>query len=59
MNVVQELSDRDLHDYDVLVQTLDKQFDLASRVSSYRSRFHGQEDADTFEEELSMLCHCG
>jgi hypothetical protein len=36
MNVVQELSDLDLYDYDVLVQTLDKRSDPASRVSSYR-----------------------
>ena len=31
MNVAQELSDRELYDYDVLVKLLGDRFDLASR----------------------------
>ena len=64
MNIVQELSDDELYDYDVLVRTLDKRFDPASRVSTYRSKFHGctrrhQEEAEQFADELNMLCRCG
>ena len=52
MNVAQELSDEYLYNYGVLVRTLNKRFDPASRVSSYRSKFHGrmrrhQEHAET------------
>ena len=52
MNVAQELSDRELYDYDALVGLLSARFDPASRVSASRSRFHcrtrrHQEDADT------------
>ena len=51
MNVAQELGDNDLYNYDVLVKLLSDRFDPASRVSAFRSRFHGrsrrhQEDAD-------------
>ena len=64
MNIVQELSDNELYDYSVLVRTLDKRFDPASRVSTYRSKFHGrtrrhQEEAEQFADELNMLCRCG
>ena len=53
MNVAQELSDRELYNYDALVGLLSARFDPASRVSASRSRFHGrtrrhQEDADTY-----------
>ena len=34
MNVAQELSDRELYDYDVLVKLLSDRFDPASRVSA-------------------------
>ena len=37
MNVAQELSDRELYDYDVLVKLLGDRFDPASRVSASRS----------------------
>ena len=36
MNVAQELSDRELYDYDVLVGLLSARFDPASRVSASR-----------------------
>ena len=39
MNVAQELSDRELYDYDALVGLLSARFDPASRVSASRSRF--------------------
>ena len=42
MNVAQELSDRELYDYDALVRLLSARFDPASRVSASRSRFHEQ-----------------
>ena len=42
MNVAQELTDRELYDYDVLVKLLSDRFDPASRVSASRSRFHGR-----------------
>ena len=42
MNVAQELSDRELYDYDALVGLLSARFDPASRVSASRSRFHGR-----------------
>ena len=45
MNVAQELTDRELYDYDVLVRLLSDRFDPASRVSASRSRFHGRRDA--------------
>ena len=45
MNVAQELSDRELYDYDVLVKLLGDRFDPASRVSASRSRFMAGHDA--------------
>ena len=64
MNVAQELTDRELYDYDVLVKLLSDQFDPASRVSASRSRFHGrtrrhQEDADTYADAITELCRLG
>ena len=64
MNVAQELSDRELFDYDVLVKLLSDRFDPASRVSASRSRFHGrtrrhQEDADTYADSITELCQLG
>ena len=58
MNVDQELGDNDLYYYDVLVKLLSDRFDPASRVSAFRSRFHGRsrrhhEDADSFADALS------
>ena len=62
MNVAQELGDAD--NYDVLVKLLSDRFDPASRVSAFRSRFHGRsrrhhEDADTFADALAELCRVG
>ena len=64
MNVAQELGDNDLYNYDVLVKLLSDRFDPASRVSAFRSRFHGRarrhhEDADTFANALAELCRVG
>ena len=65
MNEAQELyTYNDLYNYDVLVKLLSDRFDPASRVSAFRSRFHGQsrrhhEDADTFADALSELCRVG
>ena len=64
MNVAQELGDADLYNYDVLVKLLSDRFDPASRVSAFRSRFHGrsrrhQDDADTFADALAELCQVG
>ena len=64
MNVAQELSDRELYDYDMLVKLLSDRFDPASRVSASRSRFHGrtrrhQEDADTNANSITELCRLG
>ena len=64
MNVAQELSDRELYDYDVLVGLLSARFDPASRVSASRSRFHGrtrrhQEDADSYADSITELCRLG
>ena len=64
MNVAKELGDSDLYNYDVLVNLLSDRFDPASRVSAFRSRFHGRsrrhhEDADTFADALSELCRVG
>ena len=64
MNVAQELSDRELYDYDTLVGLLNARFDPASRVSASRSRFHGrtrrhQEDADTYADSITELCRLG
>ena len=42
MNVAQELGDSELYNYDVLVKLLSDRLDPASRVSAFRSRFHGQ-----------------
>ena len=61
MNVAQELSDRELYDYDALVGLLSARFDPASRVLASRSRFHGrtrrhQEDADTYADSITELC---
>ena len=64
MNVAQELSDRELSDYDAIVGLLSARFDPASRVSASRSRFHGrtrrhQEDADTYADSITELCRLG
>ena len=64
MNVAQELGDSDLYNYDILVKLLSDRFDPASRVSAFRSRFHGRsrrhhEDSDTFADALSELCRVG
>ena len=64
MNVAQELTDRELYDYDVLVKLLSDRFDPASRVSASRSRFHGrtrrhQEDADSYADAITELCRLG
>ena len=64
MNVAQELGDADLYNYDVLVKLLSDRFDPASRVSAFRSRFHGRsrrhhEDADAFADVLAKLCRMG
>ena len=64
MNVAQELGDSNLYNYDVLVKFLSDQFDPASRVSAFRSRFHGRlrrhhEDADAFADALAELCRVG
>ena len=64
MNVAQELGDSDLYNYDVLVRLLSDRLDPASRVSAFRSRFHGRarrhhEDADSFADALSELCRVG
>ena len=64
MNVVQELGDNKLYNYDVLVRLLSDRFDPASRVSAFRSRFHERsrrhhEDADTFADALAELCRVG
>ena len=56
MNVAQELGDSELYNYDVLVKLLSDRFDPASRVSAFRSRFHGRfchEDADAFADTLA------
>ena len=45
MNVAQELSDRELYDYDALVGLLSARFNPASRVSASRSRFMAGRDA--------------
>ena len=63
MNVAQELGDSDFYNYDVLVKLLSDRFDPASRVSAFRSRFHGlrhhHEDTDAFAEALAELCRVG
>ena len=64
MNVAQELGDDKLYNYDILVKLLGDRFDLASRVSASRSRFHGwlrhhQEDADSFADTITDLCRVG
>ena len=64
MNVVQELSDQELYNYDVLVKLLGERFDPASRVSASRSRFNGRtrrhhEDADTYADSITELCRLG
>ena len=64
MNVAQELGDDELHDYDILVKLLGDRLDPASRVSASRSRFHGRlrrhpEDADSFADAITDLCHVG
>ena len=64
MNVAQELTDRELYDYDVLVKLLSDRFDPASRVLASRSRFHGrtrrhQEDADSYADAITELCRLG
>ena len=42
MNVAKELGDSELYNYDVLVKLLSDRFDPASRVSAFRSIFHGR-----------------
>ena len=42
MNVVQELGDDELYNYDILVKLLGNRFDPASCVSASRSRYHGR-----------------
>ena len=64
MNVAQELGDNEQYNYDVLVKLLSDRFDPASRVSAFRSRFHGRsrrhhEDADEFADALAELCRVG
>ena len=64
LNVAQELGDNELYNYDVLVKLLSDRFDPASRVSAFRSRFHGRsrrhhEDADSFADALAELCRVG
>ena len=64
MNVAQELGGNDLYNYDVLVKLLSDRFDPASRVSAFRSQFHGRsrhhhEDADAFADALAELCRVG
>ena len=64
MNVAQELGDGALYNYDVLVKLLGDRFELASRVSASRSRFHARsrrhhEDADAFADALAELCRVG
>ena len=63
-NVAQELGDNDLYNYDILVKLLSDRFDPASRVSAFRSWFHGRsrrhhEDADAFADALTELCRVG
>ena len=48
----------------MLVKLLSDRFDPASRVSAFRSRFHGRsrrhhEDADAFADALAELCQVG
>ena len=64
MNMAQELGDNELYNYDVLVKLLSDRFDPASRVSTFRSRFHGRsrrhhEDGDAFADALAELCRVG
>ena len=64
MNVAQELGDDELYDYDVLVKLLSDRFDPASRVSTFRSRFHGRlrhhhENADVYADTITELCCVG
>ena len=64
MNVAQELGDSELYNYDVLVKLLSDRFDPASRVSAFRSRFHGwsrrhHKDTDVFADVLAELCRVG
>ena len=64
VNVVQELADDELYDYDILVKLLCDRFDPASRVSASRSRFHGRlrrhhEDADAYADAITELCRVG
>ena len=40
--MTQKLKDNNLYNYDVLVKLLSDRFDPASRVSVFRSRFHGR-----------------
>ena len=64
MNVAQELGDSELYNYDVIVKLLSDRFDPASRLSAFRSRFHGwsrchHEDADAFADALAELWWVG
>ena len=56
MNVAQELGDRDLYNYDVLVKLLGERFDPASRVSASRSRFHAITTKQTHLLTPSLNC---
>ena len=59
MNVAQELGDNDLYNYDVLVKLLSDRFDPASRVSAFRSRYHGRSrrhhEVETYPEDEGEL----
>ena len=64
MNVAQELGDNELYNYDVLVKPLSDRFNPVSRMSAFRSRFHGRsrchhKDADAFADAVAELCRVG
>ena len=62
MNVIQELVDDELYDYDTLVKLLSDRFDPASRVSASRSRFHGRmrrHHEDAYADAITELCRVG
>ena len=58
------LGDDEFYDNDILVKLLSDRVDPASRVSASQSRFHGRsqchhEDADSFADAITELCHVG
>ena len=64
LQLVSYLDEAAMNNYDVLVKLLSDRFDPASRVSAFRSRFHGRsrrhhEDADAFADALAELCRVG